>query len=54
MKKIGKPSMKKGAMGKGTTVNNRMAPKSAMKSGGNTGKTRTGMSKASGKGATGF
>ncbi len=54
MKKIGKPSMKKGAMGKGTSVNNRVAPKSSMKTAGNVGKARTGMSSAKGKGATGF
>lgn len=54
MKKIGKPSVKKGPMGKGTPVNNRVASKSAMKSAGNVGKARTGMSSGKGKGATGF
>ena len=54
MKKIGKPSVKNGPMGKSTKINARVAPKSAMKSGGNSGKTRTGMTKGNGKGATGF
>lgn len=54
MKKIGKPSVKNGPMGKSTKINARVAPKSAMKMAGNVGKARTGMSAGKGKGATGF
>lgn len=54
MKKIGKPSRKSGSMSKGTSVNNRVAPKSSMKTAGNVGRARTGMPSGKGKGATGF